>query len=145
MQDWHIWVIAALVLLIAEMSSGDFWLTCIAIGCLAAGIVALLPIGLPLQVITFAAATLLSFGAVRPALRRHFRIGHDVIKTNVDALPGKVGVVTERIEGGSRPGRALVEGEDWRAASLDDSTLEPGTRIMVVQVEGNILLVEKEG
>lgn len=144
MEAWHIWVVAALALFIAEMFSGDFWLTCIAIGCLAAGVVGLLPLGLTAQVIAFAATTLVGFVGIRPALLRHFRVGHDVIRTNVDALLGKTGVVTERIEPGGRPGRVLVDGEDWRGATLDDAVIESGTRITVVQVDGNILLVEKE-
>ncbi len=145
MQDWHFWLIAALALLISEMSSGDFWLTCIAIGCVTAAVAGLLPLGLPLQIIAFAGGTLVSLLAVRPALRRHLRIGHDVVKTNVDALPGKVGTVTERIGGSGRAGRALVEGEDWRVVSLDNAVIEPGTRVMVVQVDGSTLVVEKEG
>lgn len=145
MQDWHFWLIAALALLISEMSSGDFWLTCIALGCVAAAVVGLLPLGLPLQILTFAAATLVSLLAVRPTLRRHLRIGHDVVKTNVDALPGKVGTVTERIGGGGQAGRALVEGEDWRVVSLDNVAIDAGTRVMVVQVDGSTLVVEKEG
>jgi len=42
-------------------------------------------------------------------------------------------------------GRVLVEGEDWRAASLMDAALERGTRVMVVRVEGATLYVDKEG
>jgi membrane protein implicated in regulation of membrane protease activity len=38
-----------------------------------------------------------------------------------------------------------VEGEDWRGALLEGgSLLEPGTRVMVVQVDGSTLVVEKE-
>jgi len=38
----------------------------------------------------------------------------------------------------------LVEGENWRGASLMDTPLEPGTRVMVVRVDGAILYVDKE-
>lgn len=145
MQDWHLWLIAALLLLVSEMFSGDFWLTCIAIGCIVAALVGLGPLGLTAQMLAFAGATLLSFAAVRPALLRRFQVGRDVIRTNVDALAGKVGVVTERIEGPHQPGRALVEGEDWRAMSVDEVAIEPGTRVVVVHVDGSTLVVEKEG
>ena len=62
----------------------------------------------------------------------------------MDALAGKTGVVTERIAPGVRPGRVLVEGENWRGASVDGVVLEPGTRVMVVQVDGTTLMVERE-
>lgn len=143
MQDWHVWLVAALLLVVSEMFAGDFWLTCIAIGSLAATLVGLSPLGLTAQVLVFAAVTLVSMGVIRPALLRRFRVGHDVIRTNMDALLGKVGVVTERIGPGGT-GRAKVEGEDWRCAGMDDAVLEPGTRVMVVQVDGSTLLVERE-
>ena len=146
MQDWHGWIIAALLLFIAEMFVPGFWLACVAIGSLAAGLVALLPIGLPLQVVTFAVTTLASFVAVRPFLVRHFQLGHGSgLRTNVDALIGKVGLVSERIDPATRKGRVIVDGEDWRGASMDDTALEPGTRITVIQVDGTTLMVEKEG
>src|SRR5213076_2955211 len=66
------------------------------------------------------------------------------IRTNVDALLGRVGVVSERIDPASGRGRIVVEGEDWRAASLMDTALEQGARVIVVRVEGTTLFVDKE-
>jgi len=145
-QDWHGWIIAALLLFIAEMFVPGFWLACVAIGSLLAGIVALLPIGLPLQVVTFAVTTLASFVGVRPFLVRHFQLGQDTgLRTNVDALLGKTGLVSERIDPATKKGRVIVDGEDWRGATTDNTALEPGTRVMVIQVDGTTLMVEKEG
>lgn len=145
MHDWHGWIIAALLLFIAEMFVPGFWLACVALGSLAAGIVALLPIGMPLQVVTFAVTTLASFVGVRPFLVRHFQLGHGMgVRTNVDALIGKIGLVSEKIDPVTRRGRVIVDGEDWRGATLDETALEPGTRITVIQVDGTTLLVEKE-
>lgn len=145
MQDWHGWIIAALLLFIAELFVPGFWLACVAIGALLAGIVALLPIGLPLQVVTFTVGTMASFMGVRPFLVRHFQLGHGTgVRTNVDALLGKTGLVSERIDPATRKGRVIVDGEDWRGATMDNTALEPGTRITVLQVDGTTLLVEKE-
>lgn len=145
MHDWHGWIIAALLLFIAEMFVPGFWLACVALGSLAAGLVALLPIGMPLQVVTFAVTTLASFVGVRPFLVRHFQLGHGTgVRTNVDALIGKIGLVSEKIDPVTRRGRVIVDGEDWRGATMDETALEPGTRITVIQVDGTTLLVEKE-
>ncbi|MGH8622031.1 MAG: NfeD family protein [Burkholderiales bacterium] len=38
-----------------------------------------------------------------------------------------------------------MEGEDWRVTSIDNAPIEAGTRVMVVQVDGSTLVVEKEG
>ncbi len=146
MSGWQIWTVAGVLLLVAEMFAPGFWLACVAIGCFAAGLVGLTPVGLTGQVIAFAAGTLASLVGIRPLLRRHFRLGPGTgVLTNVDALLGKTGVVTERIDpGGARSGRVIVEGENWRGASVDGAALEPGTRVMVVQVDGTTLMVERE-
>jgi membrane protein implicated in regulation of membrane protease activity len=41
-------------------------------------------------------------------------------------------------------GRVIVEGENWRGVSVDGAVLEPGTPVMVVQVDGTTLMVERE-
>ena len=147
MSGWQIWTVAGVLLLVAEMFAPGFWLACVAIGCFAAGLVGLTPVGLTGQVIAFAASTLASLVGIRPFLRRHFRLEPGTgVRTNVDALLGKTGVVTERIDAGrgGRAGRVIVEGENWRGASVDGAVLEPGTRVMVVQVDGTTLMVERE-
>ena len=146
MEDWQVWFVAAVVLLIAEMFTPGFWLACAAIGCLAAGVVGLVPLlGLTVQTITFAVTSLLSMVGLRPVLARHFQLsGATALRTGVDALLGKTGIVTERIDSTARSGRLVVEGEDWRGASMDGAVIEPGTRVTVIQVDGTMLIVEGE-
>lgn len=146
MAAWQLWSIVAVLLLVAEMFTGGFWLLCVALGCAAAGVAGLIPqAGLMTQTIVFAATSLLSLVGLRPVLTRHFQIsGGRELRSGVDALLGKTGYVTERIEPGARPGRVLIEGEDWRGVGLDDSVLEPGTRVMVISVDGTTLTVERE-
>ncbi len=146
MSDWQVWLIAGVLLLVAEMFTPGFWLACLAIGAFAAGVLALLPVvGTTLETVVFAATSLLSMAGIRPALARRFRLGSGTgLRTNVDALIGKTGVVTERIDPAGRPGRVLVDGENWRGTSVDDTVLEPGTRVSVLQVDGTTLMVERE-
>jgi membrane protein implicated in regulation of membrane protease activity len=92
-----------------------------------------------------ATGTLLSAVSVRPFLLARLRLKGGEVRTNVDALIGKTGVVTEAIDPIAGRGRVLVDGEDWRGATIDDTKLLPGTRITVVQVEGTTLKVDKEG
>ena len=146
MEDWLIWILLSIGLVVAEMTlTSGFWLACLAAGAAVAGVLALIPgVGVALQGVAFAATSLLSMAGVRPALVRAFQLGPGTgVRTGVEALLGKAGVVTERI-GRHAIGRVKVEGEDWRGATLEDVTLEPGTRITVVQVDGTTLVVEKE-
>jgi membrane protein implicated in regulation of membrane protease activity len=142
--EWQVWFVAALLLFVAEMIAPGFWLLSVAVGALVAGLVALVVPGVLAPALTFAAATLLSLLGIRPFLLRHLHPAGREIKTNVDALAGKLGIVSERIDPGTGKGRVMVEGEDWRAAALMDVPLEPGTRVMVVRVEGATVYVDKE-
>jgi membrane protein implicated in regulation of membrane protease activity len=146
MSHWQIWTVIGVLLLVAEMFTPGFWLACVAVGAFAAGLVGLLPgVGTTVETIVFSVTSLLSTVGLRPVLMRRFRIGAATdLRTNVDALLGKSGVVTERIDGGVRSGRVIVEGENWRGATVDRAVLEPGTRVMVVQVDGTTLMVERE-
>ncbi len=144
MHEWQVWFVAALLLFVAEMIAPGFWLLSVAVGSIAAGLVSLVLPGVVAPALTFAAGTLLSLVGVRPFLLKHLHPSGREIRTNVDALAGRVGIVSERIDPGTGKGRVVVEGEDWRAAALMDAPLEPGTRVMVVRVEGATLYVDKE-
>lgn len=148
MSDWQVWIVLSALLLIAEMFAPGFWLASVAVGCLAAGIAGLLPIGLIGQILVFTGSSLLSLFGLRPVLVRRFLHSRGTeVRTNVEALVGKSGVVVKRFDPVTRTGRVVVDGEDWRGALLEAGSgppLEPGTRIVVIQVDGSTLVVEKE-
>src|SRR6266487_1684800 len=99
MEDWLIWFLSAVVLIVAEMFTAGFWLACLAVGCVAAGLLGLVPFaGVTLQTIAFAATSLASMIGLRPLMVRHFQLGPGAgVRTGVDALLGKTGVVLERV------------------------------------------------
>src|SRR5207245_11332536 len=136
MHEWQVWLVAALLLFVAEMLAPGFWLLSVAVGCLTAGVVSLVVPGAIVPALSFAAGTLLSLVGIRPFLLRHLHPSGSAIRTNVDALAGKVGIVSERVDPVTGKGRVLVEGEDWRAASLMDAALEAGPRVVVGRVGG---------
>lgn len=143
MDAWHLWVIAALLLVVSEMFNGDFWLVCLGIGALLAAAVSLVVPGLVPGILAFSGGSLVSLWMVRPALLRRFQaLGQ--LRTGVDALLGRTGVVTEAIDSATGTGRVRVEGEDWRGADVDAGDLPAGTKVSVVRVDGTILVVEKE-
>ncbi len=145
MEDWLLWFLVAIGLFVGEMFTAGFWLACLAVGAAAAGIVGLIPgVGIAVQGIAFAAASIISMAGLRPRLMQYFQLGPgSELRTGVDALLGKTGIVTERI-GPGLTGRVKVEGEDWRGASTDATVLEPGTQVTIIQVDGTTLMVEKE-
>jgi membrane protein implicated in regulation of membrane protease activity len=137
------WLVSGILLLITEMFAPGFWLINVAMGCFAASAAALIGIGTNLEIVFFAGGTILSAAFFRPFLLRHFH-SQPAIRTNVDALIGKIGVVTEKIDPSKRTGRVIVDGEDWRGMEINGAVLEPGTRIAVIEVDGTTLKVERE-
>lgn len=138
---WQFWAVVAVVCLILELSAGDFFITCFAIGAIGAAIVSAFG-GIGWQLFVFVVVTALSVFYVRPfALKYLHRTGEDRV-SNADALMGRIGRVSQQIEKGGF-GRVAIDGDDWKAVSADGLLIEEGTSVRVVGRESIILTVEK--
>jgi membrane protein implicated in regulation of membrane protease activity len=139
--QWHWWAGAALVLMIAEMFVPGFFLLCLGIGCMGGSLAAALSASPAIQLLAFSVLALVSFFTVRPVLMKQFWKDGEV-KTNMDALVGQKGRVTQDFDPGLRLGRVSAGGDDWRAECLSDHPLHVGDLIKVVRVESNTLIVK---
>jgi len=139
--QWHWWAGLALVLMIAEIFVPGFFLMCLGIGCLGGSIVAAVGLGASAQLIAFSGFSLLAFFTIRPVLMKRMWKDGDV-KTNMDALVGQRGRVTQDFESGLRLGRVSAAGDDWRAEYTTDRALRVGDLVEVVRVESNTLIVK---
>lgn len=137
---WQVWTVIAIVCLVVELSSGDFYFVSFSIGAAVTAIAAAFgcPFGWSLGV--FAVASVLSIFFIRPVLVRRMQVKETV--SNADAIIGKRGRVTEAIEANGY-GRVAVGGDDWKAQSLDGSAIEKGTLVTVTNRESIIITVEK--
>jgi len=142
LEVWHIWVIVAIVLFIAEIFTTGFLLACFGVACLATGLISFFELGVKVQIITFSILTLVVFFGIRPFVLKYFYSSTGKIKTNVDALVGKTGIVSERIDPSTNKGRVIIGGEDWKGLSIGGSVIEIGQKITVVKVAGTKLLVK---
>ncbi len=139
--QWHWWAGVALILMIAEIFVPGFFLLCLGIGCIGASIVAALGMGASFQLIAFSGLSLLGFFTIRPVLMKRFWKDGGV-KTNVDALVGQRGKVSQDFDPGLRLGRVAVGGDDWRAECVNDHPLKVGDIVKVVRVESNTVIVK---
>lgn len=134
-----IWIgIAVLFAVIEALTLGltTIWFT---VGGVAACVVSLLGGHLVLQVIMFLAVSILLLYFTKPLAEKKLRIGAE--KTNVDALIGQVGVVTEEIVPFAT-GLVKVNGVIWTALPDDENlTLTSGEKVRIVRVEGVKLIV----
>lgn len=138
---WLLWIIISIICLILELSSGDFFILCFAIGAAVSAIFAGCGASLTWQIIIFAVVSALSLLLVRPALLKKLHKPHRERLSNAEAMIGQEGRVSETIEAGGY-GRVAIDGDDWKACSLDGNAIEKDTRVRVVKMESIIITVE---
>jgi membrane protein implicated in regulation of membrane protease activity len=135
-----IWLIVGLVLIAAEVLSGEFVLLMLGGGALVAGGASLLGGGPLVSVAAFVIASVLLVFAVRPALRRKLERGIDQTVMHSRALVGGPAIVVARVDG--QNGRVKIGGDVWSARSYDGSqVIDEGRRVTVVEISGATALV----
>jgi len=139
------WIIIAVIAGIAEACTAavvSIWVVC---GAIVAGTVAFLGGPVWLQLVLCIGVTAGTFITVRKSI-----VGRNAAKAKAlmadqdsDHLVNKRGVVSQTIPV-LGTGQVCVDGVYWTANSLnDDEVIEEGTRVVVVKVDGNCLLVCK--
>jgi membrane protein implicated in regulation of membrane protease activity len=140
MPGWLIWALAAVLLAVGEVfTPGLFFLGPVALAAVAAGVAALVGLGVVVQLLVFIAGSVASVLVLRPIARAHLHMPA-ALRTGTAALEGAKAVVVQRVDADG--GRVRIGGEEWSArAYMVDQVLEPGTRVEVVKIEGATALV----
>lgn len=138
---WLLWTLVAMICLIIELSSGDFYVTCFALGALCGVLAAVLGLPLWVQVLVFAFGAVLSILFVRPSLLRRLRPKGGERRSNADALIGRIGTVTDPIEADSY-GYVAIDGDSWRSHTASGAPVEKGRKVRVVARDSIVLTVE---
>ncbi len=139
---WHIWIIIATLLLIVEIFLPGFVLACLGIGAIGAAVTSLITESLELELTVFSILTIVSFIFIRPiALKTLFK--GDQFKSNVDVLLGKSAEVSENFNTTIKRGRVKIDGDDWRAETVEAEELKIGEVVKIIRVESNTLIVTK--
>ncbi|HEY2225252.1 NfeD family protein [Actinomycetospora sp.] len=133
-----IWAIAGVVLVVAEVLSGE--LVLLMLGVAALGTAAASAAGVPLgpDLAVFAVLSVLFVLVARPAVHRRLRV-HDPVNTGTRALLGTHGEVVDAVAAGA--GTVLLRGSLWSARSLHDDDLAAGTAVVVVEISGATAVV----
>ena len=139
---WQMWAVVAVICLILELTAGDFFIICFAIGAVGAAIDAgLLGNGIYAQLFVFVVITLLSLFYVRPFAKRYLHKGEDKRISNADALLGRQGRVVETIVAGGY-GRVQIDGDIRKAVTQGDADIPEGSNVTVIDRESTIITVK---
>ena len=138
---WQLWAAIAVICLILELSSGDFFIICFSIGAVFGALAALMGLGIYVQIFVFALFSVLSIFLVRPVALRYLHRGEENRVSNADALLGRQGRVVEPIQAGGF-GRVQIDGDVWKAVTNEPADIPEGTQVSVVGRESTIITVE---
>ena len=143
MELHFIWFIAAIVLVIVEIATAGFGSICFAIGALGSALTAYLGASMYWQLAVFAIISVLAFVFVRPVVLRFLDKRSKDVKTNADALIGRKAVVSETINPEKHSGRVAVDGDDWKAVSVNNTLINKEAEVEIVSMESVILTVRE--
>ena len=139
---WQLWAAVAFICLILELTSGDFFIMCFAIG--AAVTAAVAPFtSFYVQLAVLAVVSVVCLFTVRPVALRWVHRNDPNRVSNADALLGREGRVNEAIEADGY-GRVAIDGDVWKAKSANKAAIPVGKNVKVVARESTIITVEVE-
>lgn len=136
--DSLIWLVAAIVFLVAEAATTALISIWFAVGAAVALIVSLFTDSLPLQFLVFVLVSAVTLAVMVPTLVARRRNKKTPVTNGPELSVGKRGVVLQAILPGEL-GRVRVDGLDWQAKA--DVALPQGSRCRVVAADGNVLTV----
>lgn len=138
---WLAWLLVSLLCLVLELTNGDFFIICFAIGGTAATILSAFCDSFTAQVILFAVVSALSIFFIRPFALKYLHKNKEQRVSNADAIIGRIGRITERIEP-NEYGRVKIDGDYWKAQANNNTAIEEGTQVRIIKLESIIVTVE---
>lgn len=137
MEDYLLWVLAGLALVIAELLTGTFYLLMLGIAAFGGAAAASLGQGFPVQ--AFAACVAAAAGSYVVHLY-HAKNAKQQMRPVDHAQP----VTFEQwVNQEARIARVRYRGASWEARVEGDNSLGPGGMLYIVATEGNTLTVNK--
>lgn len=129
-----VWFILMVLFLMMESSTVMLVSVWFALGALAAMVASLFGAQLWLQVTLFLAVSGGLLALLRPVFKKY--MAPKIVKTNVDAVIGSIGLVTANIDNLMAEGQVKLSGMEWTARSTSGENLPVGMRIKVDRIEG---------
>lgn len=134
---WLVVLIAAIVIEVATLGLTTIWF---AGGALVALLTAVVNAPIWLQILLFLIISLVLLFFTRPVAMKYFNKNRE--RTNAESLVGKQAVVTSEINNLQGIGTVTVNGQEWSARSLDDTSIAAQKVVEIVSINGVRLIVK---
>ncbi len=135
------WLSALVLFLILEASTSALVSLWFVGGSFAALLAQMFGAPIWMQVILFVIVSVALLFALRPLMKKY--VTPRKIVTNARSNIGKTALVTETINNLLGQGAVKIAGVFWSARSADDSVIEEGTVVRIVEIEGAKVCVER--
>ena len=140
--SWGIWVVIAIILIIAEFLTAGFVSIFFGIGAALTAVISVFTSSIPVQLLCFAVVSLIMVLVGRPVMKKLFKIDKDVKFSTVDAIIGKQGIVVKDITG-MEYGLVKIDGDTWTASSAERNEIKIGTKVEVESIDGVKVVVRE--
>ena len=141
MMSAFLWLAAAIILAIVEANTVQLVSIWFAVGALAAMVPAIIGMDFTAQFAVFTGVSILVLAITRPFVKKKLTV--QKTETNSRALIGKVAKVIQPIDNLQSQGRVMVEDMDWSARSENGEPIDVGEEVLIKEIQGVKLIVEK--
>ena len=133
--DTIVWIVFVVVLLIVEAATYGLVSIWFAIGAMCAAVASGFGIGTVGQMVVFAAVSTVVLIATRPLVKKMQLTVHETVGSakRIIGEDANVTVAIDPIEG---VGQIKVGGEVWSAKTEDESKIEEGARVRIIDLQG---------
>ncbi len=136
-----IWLAVFVVMVVIEIATLGLTTIWFAGGALVALIISLFNPPVAVQIAVFIVVSVVLLIFTRPIAAKHFN--KKMVATNVDSVPGEIGIVSVNIDNIAATGTVMIKGMEWTARTeSDDVKIEKGAKVKVLRVEGVKVIVE---
>ena len=136
----YVWIAVLIAAVVVEAMTNDFVAIWFFPAAIVSMVLSLFDVAPWLQLLLFLLIGLVLVVATRPLCRKFLTTKGE--KTNVDALVGKVCIVTEEICNIEERGEVKLGGLCWSARAADGRVIAVGEQVTVKEIQGVKLIVE---
>lgn len=134
------WVVIIILAIIAEAETAEFVSCWFVVGGILGLILDFFRVDIYIQILSAVIVSVLLILISRPLVKKLTK--NDDVPTNVDRIKGMIGVVTKEIKAGEK-GAVKVNYQTWTAISKTEETFKEGEKVLIKEIEGNKLIIEK--
>ena len=137
----YLWIILLIGFIVLEAATTQFICIWFAGGALCSLICSILNLSVSVQWFVFIISSALLLVFTKKIVDKIKSA--EPLKTNAEALIGQTAIVTENISNIDAKGRVKVRGMEWSARSADGDTIAKDSHVIVKEIDGVKLIVDK--